>query len=55
VRIIQRLRRAQLGAAAIPQVTSFQVVNGDSIYSSQTNVIVSLTSGEPSWVGDDAY
>lgn len=44
----------KLGSAAIPQITSFQVVTSDSIYSPQTNTIISLASGVPTWVSGDA-
>jgi hypothetical protein len=46
---------ANLGSAPIPQIQNFQVVSGDSIYSPQTNTIVSLTTGAPSWISGDAY
>lgn len=42
-----------LGAAAIPQLQSLQVVNSDSIYSPQTNTILSLTTGATIWASAD--
>ena len=42
-----------LGAAPVPQLQSLQVVGSDSIYSPQTNTILSLTTGATSWASAD--
>jgi hypothetical protein len=46
-----------LGSAAtpFPQIQSLQAVTSDSIYSPQTNTIVSLTTGMPIWISGDAF
>jgi hypothetical protein len=43
-----------LGSATIPQIQNFQVVSGDSIYSPNTNTIMSLTTGATLWASADA-
>ena len=42
-----------LGPAQIPQIQSLQVVTSDSIYSPQTNTIMSLTTRATSWASAD--
>lgn len=42
-----------LGPAQIPQIQSLQVVTSNSIYSPQTNTIISLTTRATSWASAD--
>jgi hypothetical protein len=45
-----------LGSAPIPQIQSFQVLTSDSIYSPNTNTIMSLTTGATLWASaETAY
>jgi hypothetical protein len=43
-----------LGSAPIPEIQSLQVVTSDSIYSPNTNTIMSLTTGATLWASADA-
>ena len=45
---------SNLGAAPIPEIQSLQTVTSDSIYSPQTNTIISLTTGATIWASADA-
>jgi len=45
---------SNLGAAPIPQLQTLQVVSSDTIYSAQTNTILSLTTGAPTWASANA-
>ena len=42
-----------LGGAHVPQLQTLQVVTGDSIYSPQTNTIMSVTTRATSWASAD--
>ncbi len=44
-----------LGSSPIPQIQSPQVLTSDSIYSPQTNTIMSVTSGATLWASADAF
>lgn len=42
-----------LGGASIPQLQTLQVLTSDSIYSQQTNTIISVTTGATYWASAD--
>jgi hypothetical protein len=42
-----------LGGASIPQLQTLQVLTSDSIYSQQTNTIISVTTGATGWASAD--
>ena len=44
-----------IGSSPIPQIQSTQLLTGDSIYSPQTNTIMSVTSGATLWASADAF
>lgn len=44
----------KLGSAPIPELQSLQVVTSETVYSPQTNTILSLTTGAPSWASANA-